>query len=79
MSDTEPTESLTDRLFKEPTAHFFAMAAVIFIVYGLTQLSNQNILELDQREIDARIFIQEMTEGQPLTEAPRQLVATTYV
>jgi len=79
MSDTEPTESLTDRLLKEPTAHFFAMAAVIFIVYGLTQLGNQNILELDQREIDARIFIQEMTAGQPLTEEQRQLVATTYV
>ena len=42
-------------------------------------MSNENILELDQREIDARIFMQEMTAGQPLTEEQRQLVATIYV
>jgi len=79
MSDTKLTGSLIDRLLKEPTAHFFAMAVAIFIVYGLTQLNNQNVLELDQREIDARIFMQEMAVGQPLTEEQRQFVATTYV
>ena len=79
MSDTKLTGSLMDRLLKEPTAHFFAMAVAIFIVYGLTQLNNQNVLELDQREIDARIFMQEMAAGQPLTEEQRRFVATTYV
>lgn len=79
MTDPKQNDSTLERLIREPTAHFFAMAVVIFLVYGISQLSNENVLELDQREIDARIFMQEVAAGQPLTEEQRQLIANAYV
>lgn len=79
MTDSEQTDPIGMKLVKEPTIHFFGMAAAIFLVYGIFQLGYENVLTIDQREIDARIFIQEMSIGQPLSEEQRQFVATTYV
>ena len=79
MSDSEQTDSTAMKLLKEPTTHFFAMAVGIFVVYSISQIGNENVLEIDQREIDARIFMQEMAAGQELSEEQQQLVATTYV
>ncbi len=59
--------------------HFFAIAIAIFAVYGISQSSNDKLLEIDQREIDARVFMQEMTRGEPLTEEQRQLITSLYV
>lgn len=67
------------RLLHEPTVHFFAIAVCIFALYALSQFSDDNVLEINQREIDARIFLQEMTSGEPLTEQQRQLISLAYV
>ncbi|NKB32208.1 MAG: hypothetical protein GKR91_03840 [Pseudomonadales bacterium] len=79
MSEVDQSEKTIKKLSKEPTVHFFALAVAIFFVYGISQLNSENLLEIDQREIDARIFMQEMTAGQALTDEQRQLVASTYV
>ncbi|HJN96421.1 MAG TPA: peptidyl-prolyl cis-trans isomerase [Gammaproteobacteria bacterium] len=79
MSDSPSPESILRRLLREPTMHFFAIAIAIFAVYGISQSSNDKLLEIDQREIDARVFMQEMTRGEPLTEEQRQLITSLYV
>ncbi len=64
---------------REPTLHFFLIAAVIFALYGITRGSNENLLEISQREIDARIFLQELSRGEELSAEQRQLITSTYV
>jgi parvulin-like peptidyl-prolyl isomerase len=63
----------------EPTLHFFLIAAVIFALYAITQGGNENLLEISQREIDARIFLQELSRGEELSAEQRQLITSTYV
>ncbi|MDP6415578.1 MAG: peptidylprolyl isomerase [Gammaproteobacteria bacterium] len=79
MSESPSSESILRRLLREPTVHFFAIAIAIFAIYGISQSSNDKLLEIDQREIGARVFMQEMTLGEPLTEEQRQLITSLYV
>jgi len=64
---------------REPIAHFFAIAVIIFALYAITQAGNENLLEIDQREIDARIFIQELSRGEELSVEQRDLVTAFYI
>ena len=64
---------------REPTLHFFLIAAVIFALYAITRGSNENILEISQREIDARIFLQELSRGEELSAQQRQIIRSSYV
>jgi len=59
--------------------HFFAIAALIFLLYGITQSGNENLLVIEQREIDARIFMQELSRGEELSSAQRELVTAYYI
>ena len=67
------------RIMREPIAHFFAIAVIIFALYAITQAGNENFLEIDQREIDARIFIQELSRGEELSVEQRDLVTAFYI
>lgn len=67
------------RIMREPIAHFFAIAVIIFALYAITQAGNENLLEIDQREIDARIFIQELSRGEELSVEQRDLVTAFYI
>ena len=79
MTNSSLSESRFKTLLREPTLHFLAIAIVIFTLYTISQSRGGKILEIDQREIDARIFMQEMTRGESLTEAQRQVIASLYV
>ena len=79
MKESEKTKSLVDQLMNEPTVHFFVIAVVVFIVYAVSNLNRDDVIELDQREIDARVLMQEMLAGQPLTSEQREFVAASYV
>lgn len=74
---TNPT--LAQQLIREPTVHFFIIALIIFGLYALTQAGNENLLEIDQREIDARIFMQELSRGEELSPQQRELVTAFYI
>ena len=41
------------------------ISVVIFMVYEVSNIGSKDIVEIDQREIDARILMQEMASGQP--------------
>ena len=64
---------------REPTVHFFIIALLIFALYAATQSANENILEIDQSEIDALIFMQELTRGVELTPEQRERVTASYI
>jgi len=70
---------LTQKLMSEPTAHFFVIALVIFALYAVTQSGNENLLEIDQREINARIFMQELSRSEELNLVQRELVTAFYI
>ena len=79
MKEPEKTKNLVDQLINEPTVHFFVIAVVVFIVYAISSLSGDDVIELDQREIDARILMQEMVSGQPLTSEQQEFITASYV
>lgn len=76
---TQQTPSLARLLLLEPTTHFFAIALAIFALYWWADSRNGNLLEIDQREIDARLFMQEMSVGEPLSEEQRDFITSSYV
>ncbi len=67
------------RIMREPIVHFFIIAVIIFALYAITQAGNENLLEIDQREIDARIFMQELSRGEELSAEQRDLVTAYYI
>lgn len=71
--------SLLRKLMREPTVHFFLIALCIFALYAITQSGNENLLEIDQREIDARIFMQELSRGEELSPEQRERVTAFYI
>ena len=79
MAKEETVTSPLGTIAREPTVHFFLIAMLIFGLYGLSSLNQENVLELDQREIDARIFSQEMRRGEALSEEERDLITARYV
>ena len=79
MTNSPLTDSKLKALLSEPTLHFFAIAVAIFALYAIFQSRGDKVLELDQREIDARIFMREMATGESLTEEQSQLIASLYV
>ncbi|MDA0280908.1 MAG: peptidylprolyl isomerase [Proteobacteria bacterium] len=70
---------LHQKLMREPSVHFFIIALFIFALYAITQSGNENLLEIDQREIDARIFMQELSRGEELSLEQRELVTAFYI
>jgi len=76
MADTRST---LQKLLQEPTLHFFLIAAVLFALYGIRQSTSENGLEIDQSEIEARLFLQEMSSGQPLTDEQRECITAAYI
>lgn len=76
MQESAP---LLQKMIREPTVHFFIIAVFIFALYAITQAENENLLEIDQREINARIFIQELSRSEELNPEQRELVTAFYI
>ena len=79
MKESDKTKTIVGRIMNEPTIHFFMIAVVVFIVYAISNIGSKDIVEIDQREIDARILMQEMASGQPLTPDQQEFIASSYV
>jgi len=76
---TDSPDSLLHRLIREPTAHFVLIAAIVFLGYALFGGEDDNILELDAREIEARLFLAELSAGRELSEEQQQGIVNDYV
>ncbi|MCY4356534.1 MAG: peptidylprolyl isomerase [Gammaproteobacteria bacterium] len=79
MPDSRPANSRVQLLLREPVFHFFLMALLIFAVYGLSHRNQENMIEIDQRDIDARIFMQEMANGEALNDEQKEFITARYV
>ncbi len=66
-------------LTREPTLHFFLIAGLLFAIYAFNESRSGEVLEVEQSEIDARIFLQELSSGQALTEEQREFITATYI
>ncbi|MEC7080081.1 MAG: hypothetical protein VXX10_07215, partial [Pseudomonadota bacterium] len=66
-------------LLREPLVHFFLMALIIFALYGLGNRTQTVLLELDQADIDGRLFMQEMATGQALSPEQREYFTAAFV
>lgn len=64
---------------QEPTLHFLLIAGLVFGIYQFTQGGARDVLELDAREIEARVMMQELNRGAALSEAERQAVINAYI
>ena len=76
---TDQNISRLQSLLREPIFHFFIMALMIFAIYGISNKDRKSVLELDQREIEARLFMQEMASGQALNEEQREYLTSAFV
>ena len=59
--------------------HFVVLAALLFGVYGVSSLGSGELLEISQQDIDARIFMQELSTGRELTGQEREQVTARYI
>ena len=69
----------TKWLLREPLVHFFLIALIIFVIYGFSNRNRSTFLELDQTEIDGRLFMQEMATGQAISEERRDYFIAAFV
>jgi hypothetical protein len=79
MTETLPKSSLVHRVLVEPTSYFALIALALFSFYSFNQTFDQNRLEIDQREIDARLFLQEVSIGAELTPEQTQQATSAYI
>lgn len=76
---TDSHAQLARHLIREPTVHFLVIAALVFLGYALLGGQDENVLELDAREIEARLFLAELSAGRELSEEQEQEVVNRYV
>ncbi|MFM1897001.1 MAG: hypothetical protein RLZZ385_2075 [Pseudomonadota bacterium] len=68
---------LLQRALREPTLHFLLLAGLLFLVYGLRSREAADTLQIDWQEVQARMVMEELNRGAPLSaEERRQLEQT---
>jgi len=75
MTKPPMTLQVIKPLLREPLFHFAIIAAVLLVSFALFSPANNMYLEISQREIDARIFLAEISSAAEL--APDQINAIT--
>ena len=79
MSENSPGQSRLRTLLREPMTHFVVLAALLFGIYGVSSLGGGELLEVNQQDIDARIFMREMSAGRELTQEERDGITALYI
>lgn len=79
MTEKVTYPSTVNRLLHEPMTHFVVLAALLFGVYGVSSLGGGELLEVRQQDIDARIFMQELSTGRELTQEERDGITALYI
>ncbi len=71
--------SIFTRILAEPTSYFAVIAVLLFGFYTLSSNDEANRIEIDQREIDARLFLEEVSAGIELTAEQKQQAIDAYI
>lgn len=80
LSNTPSLPTSTVKIWlAEPLLHFAIIATVIFICFALLNPADDKVLEISQREIDARVFLAEMASGEELTQEQIGTITGDYI
>lgn len=79
MAKPPMTLQTLKHLMDEPLFHFAITAAVLFASFAVLSPANDKNLEISQREVDARIFLAEMSSGEELTQEQLNEITAAYI
>lgn len=79
MAKPPMTLQTLKHLMDEPLFHFAIIAAVLFASFAVLSPANDKNLEISQREVDARIFLAEMSSGEELTQEQLNEITAAYI
>lgn len=79
MTKPPMTLQTLKHLMDEPLFHFAIIAAVLFASFAVLSPANDKNLEISQREVDARIFLAEMSSGEELTQEQLNEITAAYI
>lgn len=80
MPHAKSPPGLLGSVLREPTVHFLALAALLFVVDAVAARRGEaNVIEVDPAELEARVMAIEATLGAPLSAADREQVREAYI
>ena len=65
--------------FQEPLVLFTFIAALLFGASALLKPAEKTTLLIDSSEVEARLFLEELNSGEPLSESKRLEITTAYI
>lgn len=69
----------TAKLLSEPLLHFAVIALILFASFALLESRKGNSIHISQREINARVFMAELTAGNALTPIEIETIKKSYI
>lgn len=75
----EPRQRLFQKTFQEPLVLFTFIAALLFGASALLKPTEKTTLLIDSNEVEARLFLEELNSGEPLSESKRLEITTAYI
>jgi hypothetical protein len=67
------------KFLQEPLVLFTLIAALLFGISSLFSPPDKNVLLIDSDEVEARLFLEELNSGEPLSESTRQAITAAYI
>jgi hypothetical protein len=67
------------KFLQEPLVLFTLIAALLFAISALFSPRDNNVLLIDSDEVEARLFLEELNNGEPLSASERQAITTAYI
>ena len=67
------------KFLQEPLVLFTLIAALLFAISALFSPRDNNVLMIDSDEVEARLFLEELNSGEPLSASERQAITTAYI
>ena len=75
----EPRQRLFQKPFQEPLVLFTVIAALLFGASALLKPTEKTTLLIDSNEVEARLFLEELNSGEPLSESKRLEITAAYI
>ena len=67
------------KIVQEPLVLFTFIAALLFGASALLKPAEKTTLLIDSNEVEARLFLEELNSGEPLSESKRLEITTAYI
>ena len=71
--------AIPTKFLQEPLVLFALIAALLFGISALFSPGDKNVLLIDSDEVEARLFLEELNSGEPLSASERQAITAAYI